>query len=330
MNSAKQTEPKDVNSKSEKSTPIQAKAPAFSRRSFLRAAGVTAVSVAGAGALNGCDSAPAETPAPVAAPPSGTPVPAVDPYTTVPGPPAVPASPGWRFFSLQEAQTVEALTARLLPGTPDDPGAREAGVVYYIDTLLSNGDGFVEATYRQPPYVQTYAGDTPPTTGQSDPYQVIWVPEAEIERYGYQSIFTPRETFRMGIAAVDRYARQQFDKNFTALSEDEQDQIVTALVEGKATGFDPLLPAAFFQVVRRYTAEGMFSDPAYGGNRNMVGWQLIGYPGAQRAYTPDDIRTEGSGLQRPIWSLADLPQFHAGIQAGGHAILPVSGSDEHQ
>ena len=34
----------------------------------------------------------------------------------------------------------------------------------------------------------------------------------------------------------------------------------------------------------------MFGDPMYGGNRDMVGWKLIGYPGAQRQYTPDDIK----------------------------------------
>lgn len=31
------------------------------------------------------------------------------------------------FFSMLEAMTIEALTARIMPGTPDDPGAREAG-----------------------------------------------------------------------------------------------------------------------------------------------------------------------------------------------------------
>jgi hypothetical protein len=28
----------------------------------------------------------------------------------------------------------------------------------------------------------------------------------------------------------------------------------------------------------------------YGGNRDLAGWKLIGYPGAQRNYTPDDIK----------------------------------------
>lgn len=32
---------------------------------------------------------------------------------------------------------VEVIAARIRPGTPDDPGAREAGVVYYIDRELA-------------------------------------------------------------------------------------------------------------------------------------------------------------------------------------------------
>ena len=64
------------------------------------------------------------------------------------------------------------------------------------------------------------------------------------------------------------------------------------MADNEATGFEPLSPESFFHTLRRYTNEGMFSDPAYGGNRNMVGWKLIGYPGAQRAYTPDEIQVE--------------------------------------
>jgi hypothetical protein len=296
---------------------------ALSRRDFLRAAGVAAVTVAGGATLTGCGGA---SPTP-AAPASLPALPVAGQGSVVPYPPAEPPTPGLlRFFNLHEAQTVEALTARILPGAPDDPGAREAGVVYYIDNLLSQQGGFVEPTYHRPPFAQTYSGDEPPENAAGE-YRVIWTPEAEIERYGYQSIFTPSEVFRMGVAALDRYALARFEDNFVALSEAQQDEIVTALVEESATGFEPLSAKAFFLVVRRYTGEGMFSDPAYGGNRGKVGWKLIGYPGAQRAYLPGEIGEPGSGLARPVWSLADMPHFHAGQQVEDNAILPVSGSN---
>ena len=32
------------------------------------------------------------------------------------------------------------------------------------------------------------------------------------------------------------------------------------------------------------TIEGFFSDPIYGGNRDMIGWKLIGFPGAHYDY----------------------------------------------
>ncbi|MFW6068470.1 MAG: gluconate 2-dehydrogenase subunit 3 family protein, partial [Chloroflexota bacterium] len=86
----------------------------------------------------------------------------------------------------------------------------------------------------------------------------------------------------------------------------------------------------FFHVMRRYTSEGMFSDPVYGGNRDMVGWRLIGYPGAQRAYTVDELQSEGEASERPVWSLVDLPHSHPGQPEGENTIMPVSGSAEDE
>src|ERR1700758_5421104 len=46
---------------------------------------------------------------------------------------AVP--PKFEFFTPQEAVEVEAIAARIIP-TTDTPGAREAGVVYFVDRAL--------------------------------------------------------------------------------------------------------------------------------------------------------------------------------------------------
>jgi hypothetical protein len=37
--------------------------------------------------------------------------------------------------------------------------------------------------------------------------------------------------------------------------------------------------------VLAHTLQGTFGDPHYGGNRNFVGWDLIGYPGVRLAVT---------------------------------------------
>lgn len=297
---------------------------ALSRRTFLKAGGVVVTGAIAVTAVSCGEQQPAQTlpNAPAAR------VPQAEQYPGVPYPPATIPEPGpLKFFTPHEAQVVEALTARLMPGTPDDPGAREAGVVYYIDNMLSYQDGLPEPTYRQSPYADTYQGDEPPATNG---YGVIWVAEEEIERYGYQSILTPRDVFRSGVAAADRYANERFGATVLNLSEAQQDDLITALLDNEATGFDPLTPEAFFYALRRYTSEGMFSDPVYGGNRDFVGWRLIGYPGAQRAYLPDEIAVEGSGLTREIWSLTNLPHFHPGQPANSHVVLPVSGSKEQQ
>jgi hypothetical protein len=47
----------------------------------------------------------------------------------------------------------------------------------------------------------------------------------------------------------------------------------------------------------------MFSDPAYGGNRNFAGWQLVGFPGAQLFYTQADMASTDAFTRTPITGL---------------------------
>jgi gluconate 2-dehydrogenase gamma chain len=44
--------------------------------------------------------------------------------------------------------------------------------------------------------------------------------------------------------------------------------------------------ADFFETVRCHVLEGVFGEPQYGGNRGLVGWRLVGFPGQQFGY-PD-------------------------------------------
>lgn len=245
-------------------------------------------------------------------------------YPAVPDTPTALPQPGvLNFFSLHEARTVEAFTARLLPGDENDPGAREAGVVFYIDGLLSYPNSFAEGTYREPPFAETYEGDQPPASDAGE-FDIVWIPADEVERYGYQSILTPRDTYRAGLASIDRFANERFGANFVDLAEGQQDELIGAMLDETATGFENPTSSAFFHVLRRHTSEGMFSDPVYGGNRDMVGWRLIGYPGAQRAYTEAEIRTEGFRVEPQ--GILDMHEFHAGEDANPEVILPVSGS----
>jgi len=58
------------------------------------------------------------------------------------------ATSSWRFFTVQEAGTVEALCAQIIP-EDQDPGAIKAGVVHFIDTQLTRFYKPLQKTYRK-------------------------------------------------------------------------------------------------------------------------------------------------------------------------------------
>ena len=293
----------------------------LSRRRFLqRTGGVAAVAVgATAGTAVISDSA-------VTQQDGETPAPFDYEFQGVPEAPDEPPSTAFEAFSEEQAAMVEALTAQFIPGTPDDPGAREAGVVHYIDFILSTNSGIHEPTYLQAPFARSYEGDSPP---EDDDENTIWVKASEISRYGYQAPLSPLQVYEIGLQAVYDYAREQYGSTVPELDEEQLDQIIWDLLDDKVPGFDQFPPSSFFHTLRRHTAEGMFSDPAYGGNRDFIGWNLVGFPGSQRAYSIDDLHTEDP--PRPPQALDGLPHFHPGVAQPGdgpNVVQPVRESEE--
>jgi len=67
------------------------------------------------------------------------------------------------------------------------------------------------------------------------------------------------------------------------------------------------------------TVEGFFSDPVYGGNRDMVAWRMIGFPGAYAPYY-DLVQQHGIAVVRAPTSLAEdvHGHVHAGMAASTH------------
>ncbi len=78
-------------------------------------------------------------------------------------------------------------------------------------------------------------------------------------------------------------------------------------------GFTPN-SAAFFNLVREHTLEGMFCDPYYGGNANFVGWDLLGYPGVRTVVSPDQQRL-GIGIAPNHKSAYDYDMFNTKTSA---------------
>jgi hypothetical protein len=140
------------------------------------------------------------------------------------------------FFTVDEANAVEALTTTIMPGTPEDPGAREAGVVTFIDTYLSRSDfAWSEPTYQNPPFAETFEGPQPPQS--SSPYQRIWVRKDQIDCYGFQSRLTPGEIYRGGIVSLNQHSMNRFGARFADLDPQQQETIVSALADGNIDTF---------------------------------------------------------------------------------------------
>ena len=120
------------------------------------------------------------------------------------------------FVILDPAEAVEfeAIAARIIP-TTDTPGAREAGVIHFLDQSFGTFNA----------------------------------PLLPMLRGGLQEL-------QAGITD---------GQSFSSLSEDEQDAL---LIENQNT--------PFFGIFRMMTFAGFFGLSEYGGNKDGIGWALIG------------------------------------------------------
>jgi gluconate 2-dehydrogenase gamma chain len=97
-------------------------------------------------------------------------------------------------------------------------------------------------------------------------YRYMQPPFVEsVPGHGFQGKENPQEIYRAGI--------QKLGQDFADMDGTEQDERLKAMEK-----------TYFFQLLRQQTIEGMFCDPMHGGNADLIGWQLIGYPGPQMSY----------------------------------------------
>ncbi|HYZ84511.1 MAG TPA: gluconate 2-dehydrogenase subunit 3 family protein, partial [Bryobacteraceae bacterium] len=96
-----------------------------------------------------------------------------------------------RFFTEAEAKVVAAACERIFPSDESGPGAREAGVIIYIDRQLAGPYGRDKYRYTRGPWIES-------------------VPE-----HGYQGKATPRQIYREGIKRLG---------DFVSLTPEQQDE----------------------------------------------------------------------------------------------------------
>src|ERR1700686_5879645 len=168
-----------------------------------------------------------------------------------------------RFFTEEEALIVAAAAARIFPSDDSGPGAKEAGVVIYIDRQLAGPYGRDRYRYTQGPFDENAARE-----------------------FGYQGKATPSDTYREGLKGL---------KGFDSLSPEEQDKKLQQIEN-----------THLFALLRQNTIEGMFSDPVHGGNVDMVGWQLVGFPGPRMSNYDDIDKHYGEAFRPKPTSLRQI------------------------
>ena len=110
--------------------------------------------------------------------------------------------------------------------------------------------------------------------------------------------------YREGLAEIDRIAVQRLGSGFAELDPDRQDELLAALESGRTSGWsaESATSEEFFETLRVHTIIGFLADPKYGGNRDYVGWKLVGYPGPRHdmgGYVPAQMI--GDEPIRTIW-----------------------------
>jgi gluconate 2-dehydrogenase alpha chain len=123
-----------------------------------------------------------------------------------------------------------------------------------------------------------------------------------------------RESYQLGLAALDRAARERCGAGFADCTPQEQDGLVADLEAARLPGFHVPEQGEFFGVLRAHLQEGLFADPAHGGNRDLAGWRFLRHPGVWLEHSAEEQRAdEPVGKGGEVRSLA-----HAGFRLGGH------------
>jgi gluconate 2-dehydrogenase gamma chain len=197
-------------------------------------------------------------------------------------PAAAPAEPDPLLtLSATEAAFLSAAADTMIPADELSPSGTDCGVVTYIDRQLAGAYGAGAKTYRNGPFRR-----------------------GKLEQ-GYQLALTPRQYFATGIAAANEWARKTYNKEFDRLAPTDRAAALSAMEHGTAQ-FENFSAHAFFVRLHAMVMEGFFSDPMYGGNRNKVSWEMLGFPGLPATYADKVDAYFNKRYAAPPKSIADF------------------------
>jgi hypothetical protein len=175
------------------------------------------------------------------------------------------------YFDAGALAVVVAACERLIPG------ATEAGVAHYVDTLLG------AFTYDPP---RIWAGG--PFSGRAggDAGFATFIELGPLEELAWRiriegSLGMPEREFNGPVVGWQEQYRDGLSAlgaDFASCTADEQDGRLQA-----TEGFTALL--------YEHACEGMYGAPEYGGNRDLAGWRAIAFEGdvQPRGYTDAEV-----------------------------------------
>ncbi|MPZ41514.1 MAG: gluconate 2-dehydrogenase subunit 3 family protein [Rhizobiales bacterium] len=178
------------------------------------------------------------------------------------------------FFTDAEYAFVAAASARFVPANDTGPGALEADAPRYIDRKLAAPGGGAAAWYMDGPF------------------------EPGMPTQGWQVDLTPAALYRRTIPQMNNAAKNLYGADFKDLSAANQDALLTAM-QKKELDADSIHASLFFATLLNDTIEGLMSDPLYGGNKDFIGWKMIGFPGVRYNWLPW-LDHEGEPIDLPI------------------------------
>jgi gluconate 2-dehydrogenase gamma chain len=152
---------------------------------------------------------------------------------------------GFTVLTAAQAHEIEAITARIIP-TDDMPGAKEAGVVYFIDRALA-----------------TFASES-----------------VEVYKKGLNEMNRATAKMFPGIERFSAASTEQQDQLLGELSEQLEGR------EGRPQRTAPVVSSDFMQTLWTHTVFGFLVDPDGGGNRDYAGWKVIGRDPAHTFSSP--------------------------------------------
>lgn len=160
----------------------------------------------------------------------------------------------WQFFTRKEDfDILSHASETIFPEDELGPGAIALGVPYYIDKQLASPWAIHADDYRKKPLLP---GETPLNRNQ---------------------------IMLDGIRKIQEVSEKDYGSDFIKLEEEQKIGILAKFEAGEVE-MKGVTSREFFSLLRSLTIEGCYCDPLYGGNKNMDGWRMKEFPGAQMAY----------------------------------------------